>query len=160
MLRIRVNAQGPKKALDEVRRRLANLEPGLRVPAEIIKREIDQAFLGSRAPDGVAWAPLAPATLARKRAQGFSIKPLIRRGARGLRGQIVSRATQRGIRVGIGPLTPYGVFHQYGTVRIPARPFLPVRGTPSAPVLMTAGPMARALTEIRKAIVKYLLTGR
>ena len=78
---------------------------------------IREGFDRSRAPTGAPWRPLARGPSKRRPGR----RPLVKTG--GLRawashGVIVgSRATWDASRI--------GAFHQLGTVRIPARPFLP-----------------------------------
>lgn len=72
------------------------------------------------------WAPLAPATLARKQKEGYSSQPLLRTG--NLRQSFAPFADDS--QAGVGARAAYGVdyarIHETGSVSIPGRP--PKRG--------------------------------
>ena len=80
-----------------------------------------------------AWAPLAPSTVADKRRKGFDFtadhSPLFRTG--GLRDSIYTVIA--GKKAGVGSDSPIAAYQEYGTSRIPARPFI-------APALYTSLP--------------------
>ena len=102
--------------------RLAELE---QVPSQCatlaagkIAKLVDEEFARGADPYGDAWAPLAPATLAR----GRRPPPLTDTGA--LRYSITVKASQgAGIEIEIG--VPYATFIQTGTGYMPARTVLP-----------------------------------
>lgn len=84
-------------------------------------------FLNEISPDGLTWPPLSPVTIDRK---GFS-KKLVETGR-----LFESLTTPNGTADTIwetsedpafltfGTSVPYGIFHQTGTRRMPARPFM------------------------------------
>jgi phage virion morphogenesis protein len=80
--------------------------------------EVSIRFERGVAPDGSAWAPLAAKTLKRRRGRGGG--PLVFRGE--LSGSITRRVTGRAGAVGTNYETAQ--FHQFGTDRMPARPFI------------------------------------
>lgn len=78
---------------------------------------VRETFDRSRAPTGEAWKPLARGPSKRRPGR----RPLVRTG------QLRAWASH-GVVVGsrtTWDAPSYGAFHQLGTVRIPARPFLP-----------------------------------
>lgn len=139
--------------LDEIGERARNLEPVLSVAAEDLKTLVDDSFEGSRSPAGVRWQPLAPATV-KKRRQGSS-KPLVDTG--NLRNSI--NASSGPGRLSVGTNVPYAGFHQFGTGDIPARPFLPIAGSPGSLSLVTTGPASQEIERIRRMIEVYVATG-
>lgn len=149
-----VSVKGLDEAIeytDAVARRLRDMSPLTRVLAEDVKTLIDDSFAQSRSPDGSPWEALKPSTVKRRR-QGSST-PLVDTGT--LRGSVSARGTTTGVMFGAG--ASYAPFHQFGTRRVPSRPFLPV--TPSGD-FMRSGPAATELAAIKRAIVEYLKTGR
>lgn len=103
----------------------------------VIKRAIARAFSQSRAPEivapveggkaeqaaGAQWAPLAESTLQRRRKgkkKSNSVKILIDRGTMKMSiGQLIDNGA-----VTVGSGIEYGPYHQGGTPRMPARPFV------------------------------------
>ena len=87
-------------------------------------RQIARTFNASGSFEGRdAWKPLAISTLAWKRKHGYSSKPLIRTG---------DLRQHWDIQLGTNKVTvisaeSYSGFHEHGTKRIPARPFLPTK---------------------------------
>lgn len=78
---------------------------------------VRETFDRSRAPTGEAWKPLARGPSKRRPGR----RPLVKTGAlRSWASQGVTTATRT-----TWDAPHYGAFHQLGTVRIPARPFLP-----------------------------------
>lgn len=73
---------------------------------------VREAFAGERSPAGVAWKPLRRPRPGR----------ILERSGRLRKG--ATRVLFAGQRIVID-LPPYGAFHQDGTGRMPARPFLP-----------------------------------
>lgn len=73
------------------------------------------------------WAPLAPSTIERKRAarQGLHNNPasiLYAIGA--MRASIGFKVNASQLSVTVGSNSPYAIYHELGTSRMPARPFL------------------------------------
>ncbi|MEM2126268.1 MAG: phage virion morphogenesis protein [Candidatus Methanosuratincola sp.] len=112
---IQIQSGEVEKLLD----RLMNLsyaEP-LRDAAVYMKSSVLRNFeIGGRPP----WRPLSAKTLMEKLKKGYSPQPLIRTGR-----------LRQSINISVGeneasvlPGVRYGAYHQFGTDRIPARPFL------------------------------------
>lgn len=161
--------------LTAVEERARDLTPVLTVIAQDTKTLIDDAFAGSTTPENVAWAPLSPATLARRR--GGSGNPLIDTSR--LRNSIT--ASGRANALTFGTNVPYASAHQWGYTRsgalkrrsysprreagtpyshtVPARQFLPVKRGGSGFQLMTAGMAGQHWARSREMIRRYIATG-
>jgi phage gpG-like protein len=100
------------------------------------------------------WAPLTPATLARKIAEGTSTA-ILKRHVVLARSWRITELTARYVKVGTD--RPYAAFHQWGTSRVPARPMLPLQGDPGAAKFT---PLAeRRMVSVAKAALAHLLLG-
>lgn len=146
---IQVKDQQVLDVLQKLERRMGNLRPVLQSIGDDVVERAKQRFDTSTAPDGSSWAPLSSVTLSQyasglgkgyrkkngelnKRGQSAltSRKPLI--GESGdLSRQIAATATPESVTILSSPV--YAAIHQFGgmagrglTVKIPARPFLPV----------------------------------
>lgn len=139
------------RELEGVQERMEDMRPVLRVVAQDLKTEVDDAFDESRSPDGKRWKPLAEATVKRRR-QG-SRTPLVDTGT--LRNSIAAQAERERLRLGTN--VPYAASHQFGREHIPARPFLPI--TPEG-AIMTTGPAGELWEDAAEMIRRYILTGR
>jgi len=154
---VRITARGLERKiadLEAMARRLSDLTPVTRVFAEELKTAVDRSFERSVSPTGEGFAPLLPATLARKARLGRSPKPLIGRGT--LRNSVFARGETTTIRYGIGPTAQYGGYHQFGTPTLKPRPFLPVG---RAGDFQARGPMQRFLARFKAAVTRYVKTG-
>lgn len=147
---ITVQDQPVQALLQRLAMRVENLQPALQALGDDIVERTKHRFETSIGPDGEKWKDNAPATLGilaarlgksyRKKDGGLNAagerriagkKPLI--GESGdLRRQIVAQATADQVTVGVAPV--YAAIHQFGgkagrglKVKIPARPYLPVR---------------------------------
>lgn len=117
-MEIRLILEGKEKFYDKLKR-LTSVKFGraLRDSAVYMKSSVIRNFeVGGRPP----WAPLALSTLKWKLKKGYSTKPLILTGR--LRASINISYSETEALVASG--VTYGVFHQVGTSKIPARPFL------------------------------------
>lgn len=132
-----------REAVDAAIARLAaatgNLLPAFQDVGEYLVEATKARFREGKGPDGVAWAPKSPATIARYRARGDGnlTKPLIG-PTRRLSSEISYGASPGGVAVGSSLI--YAAVHQLGARkgefgktsrgapvpwgRIPARPFL------------------------------------
>jgi phage virion morphogenesis protein len=106
--------------------RCGDLTPAMRDIGEYMLRRTDDCFRDERDPQGRAWKPLSPVTLAMKK----NDKILTEKG--GLRGNIAYAAGRDSVTIGTGPAqSAYAAIHQFGgkagpghKVTIPARPYL------------------------------------
>ena len=105
------------KKLDDPSELMANI-------AETLHTLTDEAFEFERAPNGTQWADLKPATWKRKRTK----KKLYESGR--LQGSLYASSGKNEDIVGVNAVSkkgyPYPAVHQFGSKRVPARPFLPI----------------------------------
>jgi phage virion morphogenesis protein len=130
---ITVQDQAVMQALAKLSARVGNMAPYLQALGEDIVERSKARFDSSSGPDGQAWKGYSPVTLGlmRTRRGGGSRKLLVDTGA--LQRQIV--ATVQGTNaLRVSAAQQYAAIHQFGgmagrgrRVKIPARPFLPVR---------------------------------
>lgn len=98
--------------------RMLDLTAPLTQGAAVMLRSTEVNFRQGGRP--TPWRPLAFSTIRRKLAQGYSAIPLTRTGQ--LRRSIATSVESR--RFLVGTAVEYGRYHQFGTRRMPARPFL------------------------------------
>lgn len=147
---VEVKDEGVQSLLQTLQKRMGNLQPAFSALGEDMVSRIHRRFDSSSGPDGTAWAPNAPATLAsfsaglskghfkksgdlNKKGQAAVAgkKPLIGK-TKDLSRQIGYTATSGSLAVFSTPV--YAAIQQFGgqagrghKVRIPARPFMPVQ---------------------------------
>lgn len=109
---------------------------------EVLVEDIEQRFQTESDPWGAAWAALSPVTLRIRAKRGRSGKIL--QVTRNLANSKFWRLSGQRLIIGIG--ATYGMFHQLGTSRMPARPMMPIR--PGGRIDFPQ----RLLTEIRETI--------
>lgn len=147
VITIEVRDNGVHEALQALASRTANMKPILQKIGEDIKERTKLRFSTSTGPDGQRWAPNARSTIeafiAKRRGYGkrginkkgqalaMSKKPLIGE-SRDLSREFHVHADQTSVTIGNTML--YSAIHQFGgmagkgrKVKIPARPFLPIR---------------------------------
>lgn len=142
-------------SLEAVAARLRDLSPVTSVVAADVMTFVDDRFASGTDPSGAAWAPLKPATVARRR--GTVANALIDTGR--LRSSIFGRGERTGLRFGTN--VSYAAPHQLGASngRPPRRAFLPVDSTGSAFSLSTAGLAGAFWTAARERIRRFIRTG-
>lgn len=160
--------------LEAAKGRLRDLGPVLSVVAADTVTLIDDSFAGGHTPENVAWAPLSPKTLARRR--GGSGNPLVDTGR--MRSSVT--AYGRGTTLAFGTNVGYAPPQQWGasrsgtlkrrsagrdagspfTVTIPPRPFLPIRKSGGGYALMTVGAAGAHWDRMRRMVATYIATGR
>ena len=119
--RIDVDDRAARRALRDLLRRGEDLSPVLRSVGELLVNASRARFDAQRSPEGAAWEPLKPRTLARKKRNRDKI--LTERGQ--LRGTLaVGRVDADSVVV--GSPEKYAATPQFGRGAIPARPFLGV----------------------------------
>ncbi len=147
VITIEVRDNGVHEALNALAERTANMKPILQKIGEDIKERTKLRFSTSTGPDGQRWAPNARSTIeafiAKRRGFGkrginkkgqalaMSKKPLIGE-SRDLSREFHVHADQASVT--IGNTMRYSAIQQFGglagkgrKVKIPARPFLPIR---------------------------------
>lgn len=95
---------------------LGDLTPLMRDIGRYLEGATEQRFADKKAPSGLSWANLLPSTQQRKGDNNILIDS----------GDLVSSITHytSGDSVTVGVSEPYGVYHQLGTPKMVARPFL------------------------------------
>ena len=139
------------RAWGAMMRRSENLTPAMKVGAESIQRLIQKTFQTSASPTGEKWDDLDPETIKRRRKK--SNIPLVDTGKLRL-----SMATSYGARtITFGTNTKYAGFQQFGTRRIPARPFMPITAQGE---LTMAGPAKIVFDRISRQVGSYIVNGK
>lgn len=121
-IRVRVtssNLLDTKRELQQLKRRIENLSPFWRsIAVPIIKDKLRRIFLE----EGPGWAPLLPSTIQSRQYPGLPI--LQQTGA--LMASVVDHPVLQVSRRQLlyGTNNPYAEFHEEGTSRMVARPFL------------------------------------
>lgn len=139
------------RAWGAMMRRTTDLGPAMKVGAESVNRLLKTSFQESRTPTGTSWKPLDPETVKRRRKQ--SSKPLIDTGV--LRNSTYARGGARTIYFGTN--IGYAGFQQFGTRRIPARPFMPITAQGE---LTMAGPAKIVFDRISRQVGNYIVNGK
>lgn len=75
--------------------------------------------------EGPGWKPLKASTLAKKRRRGWSLRILVATGRYREAATNLTHLKYEKLRMTYTINFPYAKIHEYGTARIPARPFLP-----------------------------------
>lgn len=112
------NLDNVLEAVNYAKKKLQTPTEPLQEIADFYKDDIRENFEQERSPDGMPWARLAPSTVRQKRTS------YILRETFALFNAI--KTTVQGNEVRIGVDLFYAIFHQKGTNKIPARPFLGV----------------------------------
>jgi phage virion morphogenesis protein len=106
----------------------------------LVEGQTKRRFATKTSPDGAAWAALKPSTIARRRKKSSSILTDTGR----LMGSISHTSSARQAIIGTNVF--YGPFHQRGTSRMVARPFLGVGAKDMAEIKAAVEAWAGALT--------------
>lgn len=101
--------------------KLENLSQATSEAADFCERETKLNFERETSPDGAKWAPIAASTLKRK-----SGGKILRDTSTLIGGIAVTERSTLSARIGATAGSEYGVFHQNGTSKMPARPFIGV----------------------------------
>lgn len=121
MLKISVQVTGAEQAAAIIEKQAGyfdNLGPLLKNLGEELLDSTKQRFVDMVAPDGAAWAPLAPQTQVQKKKNRDKILTLSGDLSNLMHYQI------RGNTLEVGSDRVYAATHQFGRGAIPARPFL------------------------------------
>lgn len=116
---IHIDSAAVDAALASVQRNVGNLQPAWDMIGQDLWASVMDNFSSEGRP--TKWAPLAASTLARKARKGQAGKKIL--NATGTLNQEIGwKPDSRGVDV--GTMVKYAAYHQDGTRRIPARPFL------------------------------------
>ncbi len=126
MIQITVQSTPVQAALNELTRRCQHMQPVFNAIGEDIKSNIAMCFREQKSPDGINWAALKPATVAKRRNGSSEILNDTGR----LKGSISHVATNSFVEITTD--TEYAPFHQFGTNRMVARPFFPSQTLPQS----------------------------
>lgn len=122
MITIEVDDRGVVAGLSRLAERMEDMSPVMREVGDAVREASMDAFKREASPEGAKWPPLSPATIRRRR--GGPVHRILQdTGA--LRQSIVKRL-EGNRSVIVGARVEYAPFHQFGTKRMPARPFLGV----------------------------------
>lgn len=151
-LRVKSSAIEARRRLDLLQRRTKNPTAAWKEVGALLSKETQRQFETRGANLGTPWAPLAPATIRQKLAQGFSRQMLVRTFAmkRGFTDRPMDIEVYAGRTARFGSSSKIAKFQHGGTMRggkqhIPARPILKL--TP------------HLRREIRKIVRRHLLKG-
>lgn len=125
MLTITVDDTAVQQAFARLLRAGQDMTAPLRAVGQEMETRVAQRFEAGHDPDGIAWAPLRPATLKRKNGRGSTLV---------FTGQMLDslnhQVGQDWVEIGFGQ--PYAAFHEWGTRHMPRRGMLlsnPTSGT-------------------------------
>ena len=116
-----------KAMLKKLKRKTGDLKPALKDISVYMKKEVMTNFKKQGRP---SWKPLSPAYAAYKAQKAGGGKPILEFHGK-LKQSINARssATKAETKTGV----KYGVYHQTGTKKMPARPFMPSSDVPDMP---------------------------
>lgn len=126
-INIVVLSEEAEKALTNLANSLTDMTPALKAIGESLTESTKQRFADSRGPDGAAWKPNRPSTLARKKSR----KPLI--GESLMLSEQIHYDVPSNDTLIVGSSMEYAAMQQFGGTKsefphlwgdIPARPFL------------------------------------
>ena len=121
-IKMRMTAHGIENIIRElsgIQERISDMTPFWRtIAVPIIQNSLEEIFLS----EGPGWSPLAPSTIRSRKYPGL---PILQQTGN-LKASILDHPTlqvsQRQLLYGTS--NPYAQFHEDGTYRMPARPFL------------------------------------
>lgn len=116
---IQINSTQVDNALTELARRTSHLQPAFNSIGVEIHRHVIDCFEHEKSPDGINWAALSPATLKKRRGGNANIL----RDKGNMYTSLGHNASDNHVEITIGQ--DYAPFHQFGTSKMPARPFFP-----------------------------------
>jgi phage virion morphogenesis protein len=121
--------------LQQLGNAVTNLQPAMRSIGQILKTNVRLCFTDTKSPDGINWAALSPATIAKRRRN--SDVPLNDTGV--LKNSFTVQAGAQSVMVGTN--APQAALMNFGGKKaqfpnlwgdIPARPFMPTGALPDA----------------------------
>jgi phage virion morphogenesis protein len=146
------------RALTAMARRTQDMTPAMKVGAAAINRLIVNTFSRQKTPESQDWKELSKKTIKRRRKN--STTALVDTGR--LRSSIATGSGARtitfGTNVGYAGFQQFGTKRANGSVRIPARPFLPI--TKSGQLTDSADPARVVFDRIFKSVGSYIVNGK
>ena len=136
---LKVEISGLDKALPSGGAIKDALEKGIQAGVKEATKQIQNGFDSQRTPGGASWVPLSPA-YARQKAKRYGGPILVATGA--LRQSAISpsvtiQAGDDTVSATLQATDPKAAYHQFGTGRIPARPFFALEGEAADAVTKT-----------------------
>ena len=119
MIQITVQSTPVQAALNELTRRCQHMQPAFNAVGVEIQRHVIDCFEHEKSPDGINWAALKPATVAKRRKGSSEVL----RDTGAMYASLGHNATNNRVDITIGQ--DYAPFHQFGTSKMLARPFFP-----------------------------------
>ena len=117
-VKVKVEARVALKAVRDRARKAQTLNKPLRKSGLLEEREHKLNFARESDPDGAGWAPLAASTLRQKRGGGILKET-------GALSASIAMIGPSGNQVKVASQgVPYGIYHQTGTGKMPARKFM------------------------------------
>lgn len=117
MFKVDLDTRELGQRLNNLTRRVSRLEVPLRKFGDYLKTETEIQFDREVDPSSARWAALAASTLREKRRLGYPSKILTRTGA--LKNSISYTASGKTLNFGLD--SPYAIYHQKGTDKMPQR---------------------------------------
>lgn len=137
-VRITVDDRQVQAGLAQLARNAADLSPAMDAIGFAISQRVASTFDDQSAPNGAAWTPLSPVTLALRRRKRAAGGEQILRDTGALANSITHESSRNSVDVGTNRV--YAAAQQFGnpanrifgkaSAPIPARPFLPTDGIP------------------------------
>ena len=122
MVTLEVKASHVIAQLDQLRRAIESPSAVMADIGQFGVEQLDETWQAETNPYGVAWPPLAPATLRQKTGPSM----LIESGS--MNAGLGYQVSGDGVEIGV--LSDIAIFHQEGTSKMPARKVVPDEGLP------------------------------
>lgn len=129
-LKVELDSKAAQRALNKLMRKTSDARAVMKLIGEHMLNSTKDNFSNESAPDGTAWSPLAPATIAGRLDKGYNASGILRASGT-MAGGINYRASSSSVSIGTNAIQ--AAIHQWGgkagrghSVIIPARPYLGV----------------------------------
>lgn len=127
MLEFEIDISDAIAGLHSAKAALENLKPALKEAGLYMERETRLNIARQTSPDGTPFAPLAASTLRTKKSGR------ILQETSAMVNSISTRAAKKSVKVGTS--IGYAAYHQFGTRKMPARPFLGIEERHHEPII-------------------------
>lgn len=122
MLRVEINDKQVQTAINRYLNFFTDLSPVIKDTGDYLLTAVRNRIQNTKTdPNGVAWAPMSPATIRNRLRRGTIAGGLLNDSGNLLNSL---RLTSGPSEVSVGSTAPYASYLQRGTDRMPARPFL------------------------------------